>query len=125
MPEKTIRRRKNPFLSMMSKMAKTRGESLLDFAARLGYSAETIDQLEKNPWFNPSSRTIWVLLKDMEIYRREENAIVRLAEAVHQQDDATKKEELLHLYDSLPINFRHWLMDHIRKVVEDHFARKN
>lgn len=122
MPQKS--RNKNPLLSVIKQMAKNRDESLQDFAARFGYSPETIEQLEKNPWFNPSTRTIYVLWKELAMYRREENAMVRLAEAVHQQDDATKKEEFLHLYDSLPTDFRHMLMDQIRQEVEDHFARK-
>jgi transcriptional regulator with XRE-family HTH domain len=123
MPQKN--HNKNPLLSVIKQMAKNRDESLQDFADRFSYSPETIEQLEKNPWFNPSTRTIYVLWKELAIYRREENAIVRLAEAVHQQDDATKKEEFLHLYDSLPIDFRHSLMDHIRQEVEDHFVRKD
>ena len=118
-------RNKNPLLSVIKQMAKNRDESLQDFAARFGYSPETIEQLEKNPWFNPSTRTIYVLWKELAMYRREENAMVRLAEAVHQQDDATKKKEFLHLYDALPTDFRHWLMDRIREEVEDHLARKD
>lgn len=117
------RHTKNPILKLIRQMAENRGEDLLVFAAQINYSPETIDQLEKNPWFNPSTRTIYAL-KELFTYRREENAIVRLAEAVHQQDDATKKEEFLHLYDALPTDFRHMLMDHIRQEVEDHFARK-
>ena len=117
-------RNKNPLLSVIKQMAKNRDESLQDFAARFGYSPETIEQLEKNPWFKPSTRTIYVLWKELAMYRREENAMVRLAEAVHQQDDATKKEEFLHLYDALPTDFRHMLMDQIRQEVEDHFVRK-
>ena len=121
MPQKN--RTKNPLLKLIKQMAENRGEGILEFAFQINYSPATIDQLEKNPWFNPSTRTIYAL-KNLFIYRREENAIVRLAEAVHQQDDATKKEEFLQLYDSLPTDFRHMLMDQIRQEVEDHFARK-
>lgn len=121
MPQKN--RTKNPLLKLIKQMAENRGEGILEFAFQINYSPATIDQLEKNPWFNPSTRTIYAL-KNLFIYRREENAIVRLAEAVHQQDDATKKEEFLQLYDSLPTDFRHMLMDQIRQEVEDHLARK-
>ena len=122
MPQKI--RTKNPLLKLIKQMAENRGEDLLDFAFQINYSPETINQLEKNPWFNPSTRTIYAL-KDIFIYRREENAIVRLAKTVHQQNDATKREEFLHLYDDLPTDFRHWLMDRIRQEVEDYFARRN
>ena len=125
MPQRTKERTKNPFLTLILRMADARGEGPQDFAARFHYSPETIEQLKKNPWFNPSTRTIYVLWKELAMYRREENAMVRLAEAVHQQDDATKRDEFLHLYDALPTDFRHWLMDRIRQEVEDYFARRN
>jgi hypothetical protein len=118
MSQKTKERTKNPFLTLILRMADARGESPEDFSALFHYSPGAFNKLEDNPWFNPSERTLKMLQEGVNISREEERAIMKVMAAAVEQDEATQKEELHRLYDLMPRSFRPTLMDSMRRVAE-------